>query len=185
MLPCGINLNGDEIDDDKTDAFGPFLSALMRDPTPTGRANDVISTITFGGSEALQTACRALCTEFINIFQDEVARESARILPFDIDHKAAQWEVPGNRTPLRPQSSQKEEAIHNDLQDLIRTRVVEKSNPVYYSHPVVVQKSPDNTLCVLTSGHLITVRSRPVGHSPTFQQCLNALALVNLTSLGL
>ena len=62
----------------------------MKDPTPTGRANDVISTITFGGSEALQIACRALCTEF----QDEVAREPARIPPFDIDHKTAQWEVP-------------------------------------------------------------------------------------------
>ena len=96
VLPCGINLNGDEIDGDKTDAFGPFLSALMEDPTPTGRANDVISTITFGGSEALQKACRALCTEFIDILQDEVAREPARIPPFDIEHKAAQWEVPGN-----------------------------------------------------------------------------------------
>ena len=135
VLPCGINLNGDEIDDDKTDAFGPFLPALMRDPTPTGRANNVISTITFGGSDALQTACRALCTEFIGIFQDEVVREPARIPAFDIDHKAAQWEVPGNRTPLRPQSSQKEEAIHNNLQDLIRIGVVEKSNAVYYSHP--------------------------------------------------
>ena len=106
----------------------------MRDPASIGRANDVISRITFGGSEALQTACRALCTEFIDIFQDEVAREPARIPPFDIDHKAAQWKVPGNRTPLRPQSSQKE--------DLIRIGVVEKSNAVYYSHPVVVQKSP-------------------------------------------
>ena len=54
VVPCGINLNGDEIDDDRTDAFGPFLSELMRDPTPIGRASDVISTITFGGSEALQ-----------------------------------------------------------------------------------------------------------------------------------
>ena len=90
VVPCGINLNGDEIDDAKTDAFGPFLSALMRDPPPIGRANDVISTITFGGSEALQLACRALCTEFIDIFQDEVAREPARIPPFNIDHKAAQ-----------------------------------------------------------------------------------------------
>ena len=150
VLPCGINLNGDEIDDDKTDAFGPFLSALMRDPTPTGRANDVISTITFGGSDALQTACRALCTEFIDIFQDEVAREPARIPPFDIDHKAAaQWEVPGNRTPLRPQTSQKEEAIHNNLQDLIWIGVVEKSNAVNYSHPVVVQKLPGQySVCI-------------------------------------
>ena len=97
----------------------------MRDPTPTGRANDVMSTITFDGPEALQSACRALCAEFIDIFQDEVAHEPARIPSFDIDHKAAQWEVPGNRTPLRPRSSQKEEAIHNNLQDLIRIGVVE------------------------------------------------------------
>ena len=71
-----------------------------------------------------------------------MAREPAYINPFDIDHKAAQWEVPGNRTPLRPQSSQKEEVIHNNLQDLIRIGVVEKSNAVYYSRPVVIQKSP-------------------------------------------
>ena len=50
--------------------------------------------------------------------------------------------MPRNRTPLRPKSSQKEEAIRNNLQDLIRIGVVEKSNAVYYSHPVVVQKSP-------------------------------------------
>ena len=70
-----------------------------------------------------------------------MAHESARIPPFDIDHKAAQWEVHGYRSPLRPQSSQKEEVIHNNLQDLIRIVVGEKSNAVYYSHPVVVQKS--------------------------------------------
>ena len=101
VVPCEINLNGDEIDDDKTDAFGPFLSALRRDPTPTGRTNGVISTITFGGSEALQLAYRALCTEFFDNFQDKVARELARIPPFDIDHKTAQCKVPRNRTPLQ------------------------------------------------------------------------------------
>ena len=115
-----------------------FLWRLLYSPWSTWSR----AILNFGGSEALQSACRALCTEFIDIFQDEVAHELARIPPFDIDHKAAQWEVPGNRTPLRLQSSQKEEAIHNNLRDLIRIGVVEKSSAVYCSYPVVVQKSP-------------------------------------------
>ena len=30
VLPCGINLNGDEIDDDKTDAFGPVVVEMEK-----------------------------------------------------------------------------------------------------------------------------------------------------------
>ena len=35
----------------------------------------------------------------------ELAREPARIPPFDIDQKTAQSEVPDNRTPFRSHSS--------------------------------------------------------------------------------
>ena len=163
VLSCGINLNGDKIHDDKTNAFGPFLFALMRNPTPTSRTNGVvISTITFGGSEALQTACRAfICTEFIEILSWPVNRPVYLLLILIKRRHNRKYLITGPRSAPIPQ-------------DLIRIRVVEKSNAVYY-----------NTVYVWTSGHLITARSRPVGHSLSYQQCLNALGLVNLTSFGL
>ena len=60
-MPGGIKLAGDEIDDVKTDAFGPFLSTLLAESPPEGTDADLISRITFEGDEELQTAYKALC----------------------------------------------------------------------------------------------------------------------------
>jgi hypothetical protein len=56
-VPSGISLSVDEIDDDRTDTFRPFVA----DETQAGATpQDFLSKITFEGDEDLQRACRAL-----------------------------------------------------------------------------------------------------------------------------
>ena len=142
VLPSGINLCGDEIDDDKTDAFGPFLSVLIAEALLTGNDFDIIATITFEGDEELQRDCRLLCYEFIDIFRNEVAKEPARIPPFVIQPVLSEWQVPSNHTALRPLGPEASGAVRVNLTEMLKAGVVEKSAAAYYSHPVVVRKSP-------------------------------------------
>ena len=51
VMPGGIKLAGDEIDDVKADAFGPLLSTLLEDSPPKGNGADLISQITFERDE--------------------------------------------------------------------------------------------------------------------------------------
>ena len=142
VLPSGINLCGDEIDDEKTDAFGPLLSALLHEPTPIGNDLDVISTITFEGDEDLKKACKDLCYEFKDNFRNEVAKEPARIPPFEIHPVLQNWQVPKNRGALRPLTANTSIAVRDNLAEMLKAGVVEKSQAAYYSHPVVVRKGP-------------------------------------------
>ena len=142
VKPGGIKLSGDEIDDVKTDAFGPFLSALLENPPPIVVDADLISQITFEGDEELQTACKALCYEFHDIFRNEVAEEPADLPPFDIDLDKEKWEQPENHAPLRPMGTEKGKAVFDSVTDMLKTGVVEKSGARFYSQLVVVNKAP-------------------------------------------
>ena len=59
VMPSGIKLAGYEIDDVRTDAFGPFLSTLLEESPPKGKGADLISQITIEGDEEFQLACEA------------------------------------------------------------------------------------------------------------------------------
>ena len=142
VLPSGINLCGDEIDDEKTDAFGPLLSALLHEPTPIGNDLDVISTITFEGDEDLKKACKDLCYEFKDIFRNEVAKEPARIPPFEIHPVLQEWQVPKNHGALRQLTAETSGAVRDNLAEMLAAGVAEKSQAAYYSHPVVVRNGP-------------------------------------------
>ena len=85
--PSGISIFNDEIDSEKTDAFGPFLLDDMAvDHGPKDRFAYIIQ-IGFEGTASLQAKCKAVCSEFPEIFSDELAAEPADIDPFMFDVK--------------------------------------------------------------------------------------------------
>ena len=65
--------NDDEIDHDKTDTFKPWS-------TPSSDT-DILSLIHFSCDEDLQSRLRTLCTEFADIFSNELPKEPADIPP--------------------------------------------------------------------------------------------------------
>jgi hypothetical protein len=58
----------DEIDEERTDTFAPFLTRN----SPPGEAPHFLDLITFEGDAALQRDCCTLCTEFSHIFSDKL-----------------------------------------------------------------------------------------------------------------
>ena len=141
--PSGIALPVDEIDNEKTDTFGPFLFDKTCQDVPPERPQDFLSQITFEGDESLQRDLRVLCLKYKDIFNDELAPEPASIKPFRLDVDRQKWERTCNRGPVRPQSSKKEVGIEKALKEMLASGVIERSDAVYYSHPVIVNKTAD------------------------------------------
>lgn len=137
-VPSGIVLSVDEIDNDRTDTFRPFVS----EQTQAGATpEDFLSKITFEGDEDLQRGCRALCLKYADIFSDNIAPLPAKLTPFEIKVDTAKWETDKNRGPVRPQSVKKEVEIDKALKEMLLNKIIERSNAVYYSHPVIVQRT--------------------------------------------
>ena len=67
----------DDIDHDKTDTFKPWSTQSSN--------TDILSLIHFSGDEDLQSRLRTLCTEFSDIFSDELSKEPAKIPPFNLN----------------------------------------------------------------------------------------------------
>ena len=103
--PSRILISVDEIDNEKTDTFFPFLSEkTTTDVQPPG-PEDFLNDITFEGDEDLVMKLRALCLKYAGNFSNKLAAKPAKLPPFVIDADKKQWEVPKNRTPVRLQTS--------------------------------------------------------------------------------
>ena len=90
-----------------------------------------------------------LCTEFSDIFSNDLPKEPANISPFNLIVDDTKWKVGKFRAPPRFQSSVKQTALFKIIQTLISQGIVEKSQSPHYSQILMVPK-PDGTfrMCV-------------------------------------
>ena len=96
------------------------------------------------GEEDLQSRLRTLCTEFPDIFSDDLPKEPANIPPFNLIVDDTKWKVGKNRAPPRTQSAVKQTELFKTLQTLISQGILEKSQSPHYSQILMVPK-PDGT----------------------------------------
>ena len=135
-------LNGDDdIDHDKSDTFKPWSTLSSN--------TDILSLIHFSGDEDLKSRLRTRCTEFPDIFSNEVPKEPANIPPFNLIVDNLKWKVGKNRAPPRNQSPVKQTELFKTLQTLISQGIVKKFNTPHYCQIVMVPKSDGTFLmCV-------------------------------------
>ena len=81
-------------------------------------------------------------SEYSDIFSDQLAEKPASLKPLEINIPFELWEIDENRTPVHPQSSTKEVALKENLDEMLASGVIERSDAASYSHPVIVTKSP-------------------------------------------
>ena len=131
----------DDIDHDKTDIFKSWSTSSSD--------TDILSLIHFSGDEDLQSRLRTLCTEFADIFSNELPKEPADIPPFHLIVDNTNWKVSKSRAPPRSQSSVKQTELFKTLHTLISQGIVEKSQSPRYSQILMVAR-PDGTfrMCV-------------------------------------
>ena len=95
LWPSGVALSVDEIDDGKIDTFAPFLAEKPRqDDLPKG-PDDFLKEITFEGDESYQRKLRELCSEYSDIFSDQLAEKPASLKPFEIHIPLELWVYAG------------------------------------------------------------------------------------------
>ena len=139
-LPRGVVLAMDYIDNEKVDTFGTYVDTP---PPITSPSLAFLDEISFGGSPELRRQLRALCTEFADIFSDDLPAQPADLVPFEIHVDPTKWECPGNRTAVRPQSALKMTHIQKHIDSMLKSGIIERAETPYYSHPVIVQKTVD------------------------------------------
>ena len=90
-----------------------------------------------------------LCTEFADIFSNDLPKDPADISPFNLIVDDTKWKVGKNRAPPRTQSAVKQTELFKTLQTLISQGIVEKSQSPHYSQILMVPE-PDGTfrMCV-------------------------------------
>ena len=131
----------DEIVHEKGDNFAPWLTS---DSTV-----DVLSLINIKGDSNLQENIRTLCTEFKDIFSNELPAEPAEIEPFNLVMETEKWRVPSNRLPPRPQSALKQAELVKTPDMLKKGGIIELSQASHYSQALLVPK-PDGSsrMCI-------------------------------------
>ena len=103
---------------------------------------DFLKEINIKGDESFQRKLRELCSEYSNIFSDQLAEKPASLKPFEINIPLELLENDDNLTQVRPQSSTKEAALMENLDEMLALGDLERSDAAYYSHPIKVTKSP-------------------------------------------
>ena len=85
LWPSGVALSVDEIDESKIDTFAPFLAEKpSQDDLPKG-PEDFLNEITFEGDKSFQRKLRELCSEYSDIFSNQLAEKPASLKPFEIN----------------------------------------------------------------------------------------------------
>ena len=89
-----------------------------QDDLPKG-PEDILKEITFEGDESFQKELQELCSEYSDISSDQLAEKPSSLKPFEINIPLELWEKDENRTPVRPQSSTKEVALKENLDEML------------------------------------------------------------------
>ena len=63
--------------------------------------------------------------------------------PFQINADKRLWHSPKNRTSIRLQYVRKEREMKRSIDEMLLSGIIEKSDVVYYSHPIIVQKTAE------------------------------------------
>ena len=129
----------DDTLDTEHDVFNEFISHDGDDPD-----TDVLDLIKIEGTPALRSKIRILLEQYRSVFATTLAPEPATIPPFELEVDKEKWEQFTNRGPPRVQSPAKQAEILKQVDELLKTGIIEPSTASYYSQVILASK-PDDT----------------------------------------
>ena len=104
---------------------------------------DVLDQVTIEGSVDLRCRIRVLLEKYRDVFATTLAPEPARIPAFELEVDIEKWEQFSNRGPPRVQSPAKQAEILRQVDELIKTGIIEPSTASYYSQVIMASKPND------------------------------------------
>ena len=100
----------------------------------------LLSMITFEGSEQLQTRLKTLVFEFIDVFATKARKEPAAVEPMKIVIDKDKWQLPCNRAPPRRHSEERQKEIRTQVDALLKLGVIKESQATEWSQVYLVTK---------------------------------------------
>jgi hypothetical protein len=97
----------------------------------------------FWPSIVIVVRIRTFLEKFRSMFATHLPSEPALIPPFELNVEKERWEQPSNGGPPRVQSPAKQEEICTQVDELLRTKVVQPSTASYYSQVILASKPND------------------------------------------
>jgi hypothetical protein len=110
-----------------------FCGDLFPDASNPLTTDEILAAVQINGPLLLQSAVRALVTEYSDIFSNDVGKSPALVEPMKLSVDRKIWADSKNRNPARPQSRLAEEEIRRQVNDLLARRVIEYSYSTEYS----------------------------------------------------
>mgnify|MGYP000173012454 FL=1 len=107
------------IEDTEHDVFNDFIYT-GDDPNI-----DILNLIKVEGSPSLRIGIRKLLERYRSVFATTLPEKSADIPPFELTVNKEKWEKHSNRGPPRVQSPAKQAEIQKQVDELLRTKVIE------------------------------------------------------------
>ena len=86
------------------------------------KKNDLLPTI--HGSSTLQTALKALCFEYKDIFSSTLTATPARVNPLVLNVDETKWLTKKNRAPARLQTPIKSQEVYDQIQKMLKAGII-------------------------------------------------------------
>ena len=129
--------DADDTLDTEHDVFKEFM------PDGDDPDADVLDQVTIEGSVDLRGRIRVLLEKYRDVFATTLDPEPARIPAFELEVDIEKWEQFSNRGPPRVQSPAKQAEILKQVDELLRTGIIEPSTASYYSQVILASKPND------------------------------------------
>jgi transposase InsO family protein len=133
--------NDDDFDDTldtENDVFNSFKNDFGDDPS-----TDILDQVMIQGTPELRSRIRLILEEYRSVFATTLSEEPATIPPFELEVNLEQWEQFSNRGPPRVQSPAKQAEILRQVDELLKTGIIEPSTASYYSQVILASKPDD------------------------------------------
>jgi hypothetical protein len=91
-----------------------------------------MSKMTIQGSDAFVHRIKEIITRFLDRFSETLSPESARIPPMKLEVDRDRWAIPQNAGPARRQSTEKQAATKDFVEDARSKGVIEQSSAAHY-----------------------------------------------------
>jgi hypothetical protein len=136
-----INQYDDDFDDTLDTEHDVFNDFINQGDDPS---TDVLDQTLIEGTPELGSDIRKLLEEYRSVFATTLSTEPANIPPFELEVNLQQWETFSNRGPPRVKSPTKQAEMLREVDELLKTGIIEPSTASYYSQVILASKLDDS-----------------------------------------
>ena len=131
-------------------------------------------------------AIEAVCNKHLPVFNTKLNVQPAMVKPMELEVDLTAWEIPSNQGPPRHQTPKKQEAIREQIGEMLKHNIISPNDRAeYYSHPHLTPKPHSEALRFTIDFRGLNIASKGSGWPiPNIPQMLVRLGEMKPRYLG-